>query len=455
MRPPDDTIVALSTPPGRGAIGLIRLSGPEALPIATRVFRVSPSARISPRRATLGTLVRPDDGEEIDKGYLTYFRAGRSYTGEDVVEITTHGSPVVLERVLEEILAAGARAAGPGEFTYRALLNGRIDLPQAEGVRDLIDAATPHAARVARDQIRGDLSRRIGGIRESLEEIICRAEAAVEFAEEPDVAGGVDRDPIAARIDALCGSIDAFLATYRKGRLLREGARVVLAGQPNAGKSSLFNRLLDRDRALVAPQPGTTRDWIAERIDVGGIPVTLVDTAGLREADESIEAAGVRMTRGLLDEADLVVLLVACDSGSTPEDRAIAESLGDRALVVGSKADLADGGPPAVNGHVPLPVSALTGQGIRDLRDRIASCLAGTSDLSHGEVILSNARHHAALDGCRRRVEAARAALAAGASEEIPLVDLYAALRHLEEITGSIPMDAIYDRIFSSFCIGK
>lgn len=456
LHPTDDTIVALSTPLGRGAIGLVRLSGPESLKIARSVFRARGRARIRHAHSAFGTILSRDDSGEIDSGYLTYYRAGRSYTGEDVVELTCHGSPIVIERILEELIRSGARAARPGEFTYRAVLNGRLDLAQAEGVRDLIDATTADAARVARDQIRGGLSRRIGTLKDALVEIISRGEAAVEFAEEPDVAEGPGRTHLERRLDTLTADLEALLATWRRGRLLKEGATVVIAGRPNAGKSSLFNRLLQRDRAIVAPLPGTTRDYLTECLDLAGIPVSLVDTAGLRETGEAIESQGVAMTRRLTGQADLVLVLVACDDHVTAEDDAFIASLARAPVVVASKSDLRNGHPlPSPGGHDPIAVSAKTGDGVDALFSRIVSRLADAPALSHGEAIVCDVRHQQALSHCHERLKAARAAAATGVSEEIFLVDLYAALRHLEEITGTVTMDAIHERIFSTFCVGK
>ena len=449
MHPPEETIVALSTPPGRGAIGMIRLSGPDALAMAEGIVKLRVNTRIEAGRTALGT-IRSRDGQDLDTGYLTYQPAGRSYTGEDVIELTCHGNPVLVERILEELIASGAKPAERGEFTYRAVLNGRIDLAQAEGIADLIAAPTGEAARAAREQVRGDLSRRIEAMHEALLEAIGRAEAALEFGEEPDVAAA--DCALDGRIATLSEQVDAFVATYRRGRLLREGATVVLAGRPNAGKSSLFNRLLRTERAIVDAKPGTTRDFLSERIDLDGIPVTLVDTAGLGEAGTEIERQGIQRSHGQIERADLVLLLCPYGDALEESDRHLLSAAESKVLLVTSKSDLA-----GVNGNGTggVSVSAKTGAGLAGLRRMIVDALSDAPAPTQHELLVTNARHHEALVACRERLRSARAALGAGATEEIALVDLYAGLKHLEEITGAVSMDAIYERIFSTFCVGK
>lgn len=462
MHPHDETIVALSTPPGRGGIGVIRLSGPRALDCARKVFSGIGPRGAEPGRAVYGSFhphqPEPHPGKpaaaSLDTGYLTWHPAGRSYTGEDVVELSCHGSPVLIEQLLESLLAAGARAAHPGEFTYRAVLNGRIDLAQAEGVRDLINAPTAWAARVAADQVRGGLSLRLGAIREQLVEIICSAEAALEFAEEPDVAGAGDR--LAQRLGALSETLSRFVSSYRHGRLLRDGARVVLAGRPNAGKSSLFNRLLRSQRAIVSPEPGTTRDFLSERIDLGGIPVTLIDTAGLNSAAQGVEAEGVGRSLARIEQADLVVYLLPCDEpvGAEPVKPVDAKV---NWLHVASKSDLLPGEHGGRAALMPemLAVSAVTGEGIDELRAAIGESLVRTEIRSDDQVLITDARHHDALSRCLAAIHEARSACTSGATEEIVLVPLHAALEHLAEITGETRHEEIMNRIFSTFCVGK
>jgi len=452
MHAPEETIAAISTPSGRGAIGIVRLSGPEALSCALSLFKMRANGRIQPGRAHLGNIVAAaPEGAVLDVGYLTYHPAGRSYTGEDVVELSCHGSPVVLEAILAHLLAGGAVAADAGEFTYRAVLNGRMDLAQAEGVRDLIAASTREAAAVAGAQLRGRLSREVAAMRDELVEAISRAEAALEFAEEPDVMA-VQAD-LAGRIGRLGGEVRRFVATYRRGRMLREGARVVLAGRPNAGKSSLFNRLLADERAIVSSEPGTTRDFISERIDLDGIPVTLIDTAGLRQGAHGVEGEGVERTRRLVDDSDIVLLLCPCDAEPDEADRELLRATGSRALLVASKSDLAAVRPRETGAA--WPVSSRTGDGIPALLTAMKTALVGEDASDAGRTIVTDARHHEALRRCATRLESAGGALDAGQSEEVALVDLYAALEHLGEILGTVGRDAIYDRIFSTFCIGK
>ena len=454
MHPPEETIVALSTPPGRGAIGMIRLSGPDALAMAGRLLKLRANARIEPGRTILGTICARDNGEELDTGYVTYQPAGRSYTGDDVIELTCHGNPVLVERILGEVIGLGAKPAERGEFTYRAVLNGRLDLAQAEAVADLIAAPTQRAAVAAREQVRGELSRRIESMREALLDAIGRAEAAIEFGEEPDVASA--DCALDARIATLAGQVEAFVATYRRGRLLREGASVVLAGRPNAGKSSLFNRLLRTERAIVDADPGTTRDFLSERIDLDGVPVTLIDTAGLTERATGVEREGVERSRCQIESADLVLLLCPHGEALNEADRRLLSGAGSKVLLLASKRDLhAGNGNGAPSERDALSISAKTGAGLDELRRSILDALTEAPAPAQGELLLTNARHHEALVACRERLRGARAALAAGATEEIALVDLYAGLKHLEEITGAVSMDAIYERIFSTFCVGK
>jgi len=451
MHPPEETIVALSTPPGRGAIGIIRLSGPEALATARKIFKARSLDRIEACRARLGAIQLRPDGGQLDIGYLTYYPAGRSYTGEDVAELSCHGSPVVLRRILSELVALGARPAKPGEFTYRAVLHGRIDLAQAEGVRDLINASTELAAWVARRQMQGDLSRSVASIREELVEIISRLEARVEFAEEPEVSAFQDR--LSDRVEDLRRKVHQFVSSYRRGRLIRGGASVVLAGRPNAGKSSLFNLLLRTERAIVSAEPGTTRDTLTERIDLDGIPVTLVDTAGLNTEAAGVEKEGVIRAHRQIDEADLVLALCACDADLAPEDQELLARCGPRALRVASKSDLP--ARRAGRGNGTLRVSAVTGEGKEELRAAIFERLMEARWLSPEEILISDARHHEALSCCATHLSRAAGSAAWGASEEIILVDLYAALNRIGEITGGSGLEAVYDRIFSTFCIGK
>jgi len=414
--------------------------------------------QIEPGRACLGWIGSRDGETQLDLGYLTWHAEGHSFTGEEVVEMSCHSSPVIVRSILDELMAAGAQPAAPGEFTYRAVLHGRIDLAQAEGIRDLIEAQTAAAACAALGQMRGDLSKRTGSMRAELIEIISALEASLEFAEEPDVqdqrAPASEPTPLKRQLGGLLDQTRRFVASYRQGRVLRDGATVVLAGRPNSGKSSLFNRLLSQDRAIVSAEAGTTRDFISERIDLQGIPVTLVDTAGLRADARGVEAEGIDRARLLMATADLI--LVLCGSDESP-DAADATLLGDhagRALLVASKTDLR-AREAATWSDGAVRVSGVTGEGIESLKSEIARRVLDAEELPQREILITEARHHVALQGCVRGLSGALEAMQSGASEEIVLVDLYTALNHLGEISGASALEEVYDRIFSTFCIGK
>lgn len=457
----DDTIVAVATPPGRGGIGVIRLSGRDAVPIARGIVG---DARVraldEPNVASVADLVDPHaPGDLLDRAVVTSFRAPHSYTGEDVVEISCHGSPVVLESVLGILLRGGARAATPGEFTLRSFLNGRVDLTQAEAVRDLVDAQTSHQARRAQRQLRGELSLRLAPLKERLLDLVVQLESTVEFVEDD-----IEPESRAALVDEL-GAASRDLATltssYRLGRLVAEGLSVALVGAPNAGKSSIFNRLVEAERAIVTPIPGTTRDLVSERVELGGIPLRLVDTAGLRETSDTVERIGVERTRSAIADADVVLLVIDTVDAIREDVAALVEATaGLRRAAVFNKIDLA--APPAwatdlaaEREVVAVRVSAVTGEGIDDLRDAILELAGGRAGFEQDGILVTNARHHALLLGASAHLDAASAALAAGFSEEISLVGLHAALRDLGELTGETALDDILNRIFSTFCIGK
>ncbi len=426
----EDTIVAIATPPGRGGIGVVRISGNEARAIAQRL--ISHGGPLQPRHATL-TRVRLT-AEAIDHVVATFFPSPHSYTGEDVVELSAHGSPVVLRSIVEAAMAAGARLAEPGEFTLRAFLSGRIDLMQAEAVADLVDAVTPLQARAAFDQLEGTLTRAIGDIDAALFDLIAKLEASVDFPEEG--YHFVDARDLAAVIDALVDRTAALLASARRGRLVREGLAVAIVGRPNVGKSSLFNALVGTSRAIVADVPGTTRDLVSETIDLDGLRVTLVDTAGLREAGEAVEREGVARARQAIDASDLTLLVV-------DEDEPF--SIGNtNYLLVQSKSDL---GRPARG----VAVSARTGAGLADLRAAIVAAL--DAEPRRDTPAITNVRHIALVE--RAQTALLRARSATGASEEFVLADLQDARAALEEVTGRRATDDVLNHIFARFCIGK
>lgn len=447
-----ETIVAISTPPGRGGIGIVRLSGPHALGIAQNLIRTKNPPEHA--RATFAMIPDPETGETVDEAVVTYFQRPRSSTGEDLVEIAAHGSPVVLEMLVRLALRAGARLARPGEFTERAFLAGRIDLTQAEAVRDLIEAQTLYQARIAAEQMGGALSRRVQPAKQKLVELIALLEAGIDFAED-DVEITPDRE-IVTRIDTIAGELVPLARSFEHGRLVHAGLRLAIVGRPNVGKSSLFNRLLDRERAIVTSSPGTTRDLVTERLSLGGIPVELVDTAGLRDAHDEAEVLGILKSREALAEADIVLVVL---DASVPlredEQELIASLAGRRALVVRNKCDL---DPFAETVH-DLPVSAvatsaLTGEGLPALREALADQVRNPAGESESG-ILTSIRHFEAVQGALTSLEAARTSLAAAIPHEMLLLDLYAALRHLDSLTGETTADDILNRIFSTFCIGK
>lgn len=445
------TLVAVATARGPGALGCVRLSGPRAHEIAASLTRGGARAEADPSDAPRFVTFTDAAGGPVDHGYLVAFRPSRSYTAEPAAELWTHGSPPVLEALVDAAVRRGAVPAGPGEFTYRALVRGRIDLTRAEAVADLIAARTLHQARVAFEQVEGALARRLAPLREVLVDLVARGEAALEFVEESEVhlpAGRLARGIAEAeRIAA------ALVEEGRRGRVLREGARVALTGATSVGKSSLFNRLLARDRAIVSGIPGTTRDTLEETVDWDGVAVTLVDTAGLRVPADPIEAEGVDRARRAAREADLaVVVLDASRPPRRDEAEAAADALARGGLVAANKIDLVpSGAPPPVPGA--LPVSARDGRGIAALATAIRRAL-GASPAAETPAV-TNVRHARALEVAAADLGRAGEALAAGLSEEAALEDLRHALAEVGTITGEVGTDDLYDRIFSTFCIGK
>ena len=444
------TVVAVGTPQGRGGIGCVKISGPDAHRIARRLFAPATPDRLEPGTAPRYGRLLAADREAVDQGLAVLFPSKRSSTGEPVAELWAHGSPVVLRALVDAALAEGARPAGPGEFTYRALRHGRLDLSRAEAIRDLVDARTLWQARVALAQAEGSLARRVAPLTEALTDLLARGEAAVEFADEAEVH--LEKGGFAAGIAVALALADDLHAASLAGRVLRDGAIVALVGAPNVGKSSLFNRLLDRDRAIVADAPGTTRDTLEAAFDLGGIPVTLVDTAGMRDVDDPVEDEGVRRARAASAEARLVIFVL---DGSRPLEPSESERLGRAdasTMLVVNKSDLPRRAvlTPGEPLHV---VSARTGDGIDALRSALLERLLGED--AGEDPWMTDARHAKALDDARRALARATAAARDGFSEELVLEDLREALRHVGEITGDVGAEEIYDRIFSTFCIGK
>ena len=450
MRFQAETIVAVATPPGRGGLGVVRLSGPGALRVGSSLLRLS--RPLQANQASFARVIDPADGQVLDDAVATYFQAPRSYTGEDVVEISAHGAPVVMARLLELCCAAGARLAAPGEFTQRAFLNGRLELTQAEAVRDLIEANTLGQARAAAAQLGGALSRQVAPVKHELLALIAGLEAGVDFAE--DDLDLIPQAEIASRMEAVRASVQALAATFAYGRVLREGARLAIVGRPNVGKSSLFNRLLGHERAIVTEHAGTTRDVIAERFSLHGVPVELVDTAGLRDAPAGpageIEAHGIARTRATMAEADLVLHVLDASAGRTEEDAETARMLAGRPCVVAwNKTDLA-----AVEEQAGVRVSARTGEGFDELRVALASAL-GAVPAGSDTALVTNLRQHQALQATLEALQAAAAANRDSLPHELLLLDLHRALGGLDELTGTTTSEDILGLIFSTFCIGK
>ena len=446
----DDTIVAIATPPGRGGIGVVRISGPDAAPIASRLTRRD--SAFEPRRATL-TTVRSIDAGSIDRAVVTFFPSPHSYTGDDVIEISAHGSPVVLAAVQRAAMQAGARLAEPGEFTLRAYLNGRIDLVQAEAVAELIDAVTPLQARAAFDQLDGTLTARLRAIDDPLMDLIARLEASLDFPDEG--YHFITPDEAAASLARIATSLDDLLVDAARGRMIREGCTAVVVGRPNVGKSTLFNRLAGAERAIVTDVPGTTRDLLTERVDVDGIPFTLVDTAGLREAaSDPIEEEGIARARQAHAVAEVAVVLLDRSQPLTADDRHLLElTATKRRVVVASKSDLNAAWDPALLGCDALELSAVTGEGCAALGRALVRAV--DAEPLRDRAAVANARHRALLERARESVERARAAAAGGASEEFLLADLHEARAAFDEVTGARTPDDVLRTIFDRFCIGK
>jgi tRNA modification GTPase len=446
----DDTIVAIATPPGRGGIGVVRLSGPRAAALTMQI--VTHREPLLPRHATFTRvrLAHAGSTHAGDQVVVTSFPAPHSYTGEHVIEISAHGSPVVLRGIVAALMSAGARLARPGEFTLRAFLNARIDLAQAEAVADLIDAATPLQAQTAFDQLEGTLSARIHALDRELLDLVARLEASLDFPDEG--FHFIEPDELIERIAAVLKEVNAVLSHEARGRLIREGAMVVVAGRVNAGKSSLFNALIGQERAIVTNVPGTTRDLVTETIDLDGLAITLVDTAGQRESHDAVEREGICRAVRARDAADLTLLVIDAGEALTDDDRRLLdESPPTARLVIASKSDRE----PKWEIEGALRVSAVQNAGLHELRVAIRRSLTGEEQLKDPAAI-SNLRHVGLLKEARAALTRACIAITEqGSPEEFVLVDLHRARASLAEVVGVGSSEETLDYIFNNFCIGK
>lgn len=460
-----NTIVALATPTGQSGIGVIRLSGGDALPIAMEL--TGSSIDFQPRHAQLSKLTDPTTSEVIDEAIVTFFKAPNSFTGEDVIEISCHGSPVLLRQVIDICLSAGARMADAGEFSLRALANGRMNLAEVEAIRDLIEAQTVASARQAVRQMRGEFSHQLQPIKDELLDVIVVLESALEFVE--DDLPETQTASIKLRLEKIAAEVGQIAATFKAGKLIRDGLRVALVGRPNVGKSSLFNALLGSDRAIVTDIAGTTRDQIHERFTINDIPISLIDTAGLRETTDTVEVIGVERSKRTMADADLVLVMIDASEEVTEEDRQIIESVYELDhLILLNKIDKVESSEIADlkfqisnlrsnNRESELPtltVSAKTGEGLKQLKRAIIEPFA-PQDISSNGFLVSDARHHDLLVRSVHEISHSIELLEKKTSEEIVLIGLHNALRYLGQITGETTTEDMLTRIFSTFCIGK
>jgi tRNA modification GTPase len=482
----DDTIVAIATPPGRGGIGVVRISGPRALEIARTMIRAK--HELEAGRAVFGELIdssatdqvkiptsraknaremghpQHETTQRIDEVVVTYFAKPHSYTTDDVIEISAHGSPIVLRHIVELCTNAGARLAEPGEFTMRAFLNGRIDLTQAEAVRDLIDSQTLFQAKAAAQQLDGALSRRLQPIKQKLVELIAALEAGIDFAED-DVSVMPDAT-ILQHISEVQRPLNELNASFAFGKIVHEGLTLAIVGRPNVGKSSLFNRLVERERAIVTATPGTTRDLVSETVAIGGIPVKLVDTAGIRHALDEAESIGIRKSMEALADADLVLVVLDASEERTSEDEEllaqaehrpviVVENKSDlRTRILGTSADVPTSRNRSEKWGTRISTSALTGEGLIELRREILRHIGGDAGVQESG-FLTNVRHARLIKESLAALDSAKDAVARKIPHEMLLLDLYSSLRPLDAITGATTTDDILNLIFSTFCIGK
>lgn len=451
-----DTIAAISTPVGEGGIGIVRISGPASLPIARNIFRAKTNGGLKSHRFSYGAVVHPTTGDLLDETMLVFMKGPNSYTREDVVEIQCHGGTLVVSRILSLVISEGARLAEPGEFTKRAFLNGRIDLIQAEAIMDVISSRTDASLALAQHQREGLLSKRIDVVKDGILYALAYVEALIDFPEE-DINVAVESD-VLGRVTPAVAELTALIDGFDEGRVLRDGVSVVIAGKPNVGKSSLLNTLLKEKRAIVTSIPGTTRDVIEEVVNINGLPVKLLDTAGIRDSEDQVEQEGVRLSLDRIPKADLVLFVIDGSAAFTEEDEAILRAIGSKSLiVVRNKSDLpACAVLPGETSAPSVAISTVTGAGVPELRDAITAAFMHGHAIDGREfVAVSRARHRDALLKARESLQSFVFNLAAGVNMELLPIDLRDALDAVGEVTGETTADDVLDRIFSSFCIGK
>jgi tRNA modification GTPase len=460
MRDLADTICALSTAPGRSGIAVVRVSGAQSIAIFLKIF--SPKGRFTQlpfRRAMLGKIEEPAGGYEIDEAIATCYSFPNSYTGEDMVEFSLHGNPVLVTALLDCLCEQGARLAEPGEFTLRAFLHGRLDLTQAEAVNDIINATTLYQAQVAARQCSGALSRQLRPLKEILVDIIVNLESAVEFVEED--LPTASRDAIGQRLGQVRQQLRDWIATYRQGRIIKEGFSMAVVGKPNVGKSSVFNALLAQNRSIVTETPGTTRDLVSEYTNLEGIPVRLLDTAGIHQSEDYIEKLGIDRSLEAIVDADAILLIVDRSKPHSHQDLTLRGQLGQSScIVVMNKSDLPSAWSSAeeqefAGSWTVVEVSAKTGSGIEELRAAILKGLLGNGGMLQDTILITNLRHVRTLEAAEKDLEHAAHSLEEGLSEEFALMDLHGGLKKLGAITGETSVEDLLSEIFSRFCVGK
>lgn len=468
-----DTIAAIATPTGSGGIGIIKISGKDAFSIAEAIFQRSHAScgegspecdalsfPLKSHRLYHGHIVHPETGKVLDEVLLSAMKAPRTYTKEDVIEINTHSGYIVMASILDLVLQQGARLADPGEFTKRAYLSGRIDLTQAEAVIDIINSRTEKSLEIATSQIKGGLKNRIEYIRNSLVDILTQMEAAIDFPE--DVGDVVDVESVSQILDkAVMDELSDLVAQYENAHFLRDGLKMIVVGRPNVGKSSLMNRLIQDDRVIVTPIPGTTRDVIEETLNIRGIPVIIADSAGLHETKDPVEVIGIEKTQAYIDASDLILFMIDASDPFNREDQKIYQKIDDKQLIlVINKIDLAkDDFKPEIPGawdKIPnIKISALYGNGLSSLKDLIAKFAIGDHHLEVQNAIIPNLRHKIAIEKSLEFVVSASEEIRKGTSFELIAIDIKETLDSLGEIIGAVAKEDVIDKIFNRFCIGK